>query len=117
VSWLSSSRKNEHESPFRRLPRHHAHPEHGFVADIDIVFAHVSRHFRIPGLLGAIFRLSEARRNEISLAADPLAAKMASCLAATTIPRLAASPASACARVVGQRVELKTDGIGGEGTA
>jgi hypothetical protein len=111
VSWLSSSRKNEHESPFRRLPRHHAHPEHGFVADIDIVLAHVSRHFRIPGLLDAIFRLSEARRNEISLATDPLAAKMASCLAATTI--LAASPASACARVVGQRVESKTDGIGG----
>src|SRR5260370_4523047 len=29
-----------YERPFCRLERHHPHPEHGFVADVDIVLAH-----------------------------------------------------------------------------
>jgi hypothetical protein len=44
-----SSRKNEYERPLRRLPRHHAHLEHGLVADVDIVLAHVRLFYCAAG--------------------------------------------------------------------
>src|ERR1700730_11291154 len=79
----SSSRKNEYETPFRHLPRNHAHPRPtlpcmcgrvrlgAFVADSDIVVAHVSRHSPDSRSVGVEFPSQRGATQRNSIATDP----------------------------------------------